>query len=175
MDESRYITTKSDLTAILSKHPHCLDSTLDGKLIISYDELPNILINKLSKRKVYNIIANTEKSGIGIGHWFNLVIFNNTTLFLIDGLNKIKSQPEITSYIGHFSARNNLKLKDFSVRYQSQQSKKCGYLAVFFVYKSVSHSITQFLRLRRMLQQNSIVTNENYIFTFVKNHFKLDI
>ena len=59
--------------------------------------------------------------------------------------------------------------------YRNQSSKKCGFLACFFVYKSVSSSVPKFLRLRKMLLNNSVSTNENYIFNFVRKHFDLNL
>ena len=175
MDENRFVTTKEDLTSILSKCPKCFDSTIDGKFIMSYKDLPNIFLNTLNKKPVYNLIINYMATEGNLGHWCNLIVFNNKSLFLLDGLNQIKSQTEVMSNVKTFAKNNNLTIHNFNIRYQNQSSKKCGFLACFFVYKSVSSSVPKFLRLRKMLLNNSVSTNENYIFNFVRKHFDLNL
>ena len=176
MEEKHFITTKEDLIKILAKNPNCFNSTVNGKLILSYEQLPNIYLKKFKKKTVYNLIVNSAAAEeyIKIGHWFNLIVFKNNTVFFLDGLNQVKSQPFITTNIKKFAKNNNLAIYDFNVRYQNQSSKKCGYLACFFVYKSLSNSIPSFLKLKKMLKQNSIKTNEQYIFKSVKRYFKLN-
>ena len=173
MDEDRFVTTKDDIISSLSKYPKCLDSTIDGKLIISYEELPNILLNTFNKKAVYNLIINSKIKQGKIGHWTSLIVFNSKILFLLDGLNEIKSQIQVITNIKTFAKNNNLKIYDFNVRYQKPSSKKCGFLACFFVYKSITCSLPKFLKLRKMLLNNSVSTNENYIFNFVKKKFGL--
>ena len=174
MDENIFITSKDDLLDIISKCPKCLNSTGNGTFIMSYDQLCTIrLTEKYANQKVINFIINSSKSDGVIGHWANIVIFNRKMLFFLDGLNEMKNNPEIMNCIYTFSEKNNLKLYQFNVRYQSKRSKKCGFLACFIVHKSTQSTVSKFLNLRKLLVQNSIKTNEQSMLNSVKKTFKI--
>ena len=175
MDENQFITRKEDLVEILSKRPKCLESTANGKFIISHEQLPSILLTTFKKKPVFNFIVHSQSQNDTAGHWWNLIIFNNKTLFFLDGLNHVKSQSNVMTNIKKFIKINNLTMHNFSIRYQSPSSKKCGFLACFFIYKSVSSSVINFFKLLLMLKQNSMKTNEEYIFKLVKKYFNLNI
>ena len=175
MDENQFITRKEDLVEILSKRPKCLESTANGKFIISHEQLPNILLTTFKKKPVFNFIVHSKSQDGTAGHWWNLTIFNNKTLFFLDGLNHVKYQSNVMSNIKKFIKINNLTMHNFNIRYQAPSSKKCGFLACFFVYKSVSSSVMKFFKLLLMLKQNSMKTNEEYMFKLVKKYFNLHI
>ena len=166
------ITTKEDLIKILSKCQRCLQSTLNGDLIISIDQLPLLILKKHSKQNKLNLIINTKSDGT-TGHWFNLSIFDKNHIFLCDGLNEVTSNQNILEKINHFIINNKLKLYDFKIRYQPKTSKKCGYLACFQVYKSNTMNRTKFIKFRKMLLRNSITTNEKLMIARMKSHFMI--
>ena len=171
-NEDSYITSKNDLMEILSGCNRCFNSTLKGALVISHKQLPHISLNYLSKLKNLCLIIHSGTNN-ETAHWFNLVIYNRKTVLLCDGLNQIKTNQEIMSNIASFCRTNRLVFHDFKLRYQTKTSKKCGYLACFFAYKLTSSTFHNFLKFQRMLVQNSVATNEQFMMQRVISHFNL--
>ena len=166
------VTTKENLLQILSKCPKCLQSMLNGHLIISIEELSSLKLKNYPKQKKFNLIINTKNDGT-TGHWFNLIIFNKKHIFLCDGLNEVYSNTYVMGKIHNFTINNNLILHNFKVKYQSKTSKKCGFLALFQVYKTNTVTFSEFLKFRKMLLRNSVTTNEKLMLKQMKSHFKL--
>ena len=158
---------------IISKCFKCKRSTNNGNFILSYIHLPYIHLEKYKNQKVFNFIINSSKDDTEIGHWANLIIFNNKLLFILDGLDQIKNNVDIMNCIHSFAANNKLKSYQFNVRYQKKSSKKCGLLACYIVQKSTHISTASFINLRKLLLHNSIITNEKLMLSSMKKHFQL--
>lgn len=175
MEEHEFITSKIDLTRILSKCPKCLYSTQNGEFILSYNLLSSIKLENYKNRTAFNFIINSSQDDNEVGHWANLVVIKKKILFFLDGLGQMRHNIEIMNSIRAFAKNNNLKLFSFNVRYQLKDSKKCGLLACFIVHKSAHNpSISWFLNLRKILSRNSVSTNEHFMISSVRKHFKLN-
>ena len=166
------VTTKENLLQILSKCSKCLRSTLNGRLIMSIEELSPLKLKNYLKERKFNLIINTRNDGT-TGHWFNLIIFDKKHIFLCDGLNEVYSNTYIMGKIKNFAINNNLILHNFKIKYQPKTSKKCGFLALFQVYKTNAINFSEFLKFRKMLLRNSVTTNEKLMLKQMKSHFKL--
>lgn len=158
---------------MLSKCDKCWRVTMNGRLIKSYNELPHIHLKNHSQN--YSIIVNTlatddvEK----VGHWYNISVYNGQFAVICDGLNKIKQSPKVWNATKSFCRKNGLKFHYFTARYQLKSSDLCGYLACFFVSHCHSSTLRGLMSFKKLLNNNSIKTNEMYVLNRVKHHLSL--
>ena len=177
MEIEKKITSKIDLLKILSKCQKCQRITISGKLICSYENLKNIVIDQLTnKNKICFILNTNEIDESKIGHWFNLIIFKNVDhriAIVCDGLGIIEKSKKIMTTLRLFCKKNKMTLHFLKTRYQQKSSKICGYLALFFIFKASNCNLQQFLKLDNILNKTSIQKNENLLYKHVIKHFHL--
>lgn len=165
------VTSTNDLKQIIKKCPKCQKLTKNGDLIISHDQLPSILLkNDYPRQKKFHIISNFVLRGLG--HWINLLVVQKK-LYYFNGLTHLKIDPDLKKNILKFCKNNDLKFIDLSFPYQKSRSDRCGQLSCYLVYKSHTVNINSLMDFRKMMMQNSVATNENYMIRKMKKHFRL--
>ena len=165
------VTSTSDLKEIIMKCPQCKKLTRDGNLIVPHNLLPSINLKKdYPRQQKFHIISNFVLRGLG--HWINLLIVQKK-LYYLNGLTHLKIDSDLKKNILKFCKNNGLKFIDISFPYQKKQSDRCGYLSCFWVYKShTTVNINNLLHFRKMMMQNSVASNENYMIEKMTKHFK---
>ena len=96
--ENKFLTTGEDLEKLLARCKTCYNITNNGNYVLFHTKLPNIII---PQKKKIALIINTkdETESEGLGHWFTLVIYKNSKLFLCDGLGQVRNEPNIIKNI----------------------------------------------------------------------------
>lgn len=133
-------------------------------------QLPQTRIST-KKTRAHGFIVNSESS-VRLGHWFAIIIFNGKFLVVCDGLNKVLDRSDIMINVTKFCDSNHLILRNLNFRCQVSNSLKCGYIALFFIAKASLLNYRNFMKMVTMLNQYSIESREQFVFKYVKRHFK---
>lgn len=171
-------TSKIDLVDILSQCSHCYNSTHKGDFILCHSDLPNIQLKNYGKKPVLNFVVNSldEKDYSLIGHWVNIVVFRQGGRYyhalLCDSLRDITNNHIVMKNIEKFCSNNSLQTHCLNAKYQEATSQKCGYLtAGVIAYTHGKTHLGNMARLQKILQRNSVKTNEGLILKMYRKHF----
>ena len=171
-------TSKVDLVDILSDCSHCYDSTHEGDFILCHSDLPTIQLKNYKKRPVLNFIVNVlgEENKSLIGHWTNIVVLRQAGRYhhalLCDSLRDVTNNHVVMENVKKFCSNNALQTHCLNARYQDTRSRKCGYLSIGIVaYTHGKSRLSDMTRLQKILQRNSVKTNESLILKMYRKHF----
>ena len=164
-----YLTSGPDLQKLASSCKACFKLIRFGKNIVSYDQLPSLLLeNPRTSSSVW--FLNTKLPNDSAGHWCTLIQFNSNIL-LCDGLDYVIKRKDVMFNIRSFCTSNNCKLIVMQLRCQEDDSTKCGYLALSFLAKFHAFSRRKFFHMQLIFKRNSIATNEKLMLKFAQKHF----
>lgn len=168
------LTNKNDLRNVLKTCDKCYESTNKGSNIICHNKLSSMIVDKSSfKKKPFGLIINSSCNSDIIGHWFTCILTKPNLMIVCDGLNVILKQQSVVKSLKQFCTRNDLKLIDLHVRYQTKNSMWCGFLSIFWISAHSEFSPFKFRRLIECFRRNSIKSNEKYMLNYVYKHFDM--
>ena len=171
----RYITTDTFLKQTLQRCTSCFELTANASLVLPEAKLPFTTLPKHTKKKFVLIVHMKSDNLLAPGHWSTLIVFpiSRRCLF-IDPLNDTQRNTSITMpFLHDFCSLNNLHLHNFNTKFQSNNSKLCGFLALFMTMKASACSFHQMLTLKKLIKANPIKTNEKCMLHNVLRHFRI--
>ena len=171
--ENQFLTTGEDIRKLLTRCKKCYSITNNGNYVIFHTKLLELII---PKKKKIGIIVNSQADERLVGHWFTICVYQERGerhCYLADGLDQIRKEPEILKNIKSFCTNNHLTFSSISVRLQLKSSKKCGFIALFWIFQLSISSLNAFKNLRKIMIQQSIHSNEARALRLVKKHFKI--
>lgn len=141
-----FITSDTDLTSLLKRCNKCYQCIDEGKLIVSYNEIPSLLLN--TNRKKICVIINTNRvddhsdSVSGVGHW--LLCCFDTQLkhaLIYDSLNNLKKDHQnVLNTLTNYCKLHNFSFSIVQGVTQQKESLICGFIVAYFVH--IFHSAT---------------------------------
>ena len=178
-----HLTTGNDLSTIISNCTKCSVAIDHGENIVCHDQLPFLKIHKKYQfsQKQKALIVNSsnsqfeQNSNDSIGHWFVLLLSSNKTIYMCDGLGYIKTRTDVMDNIKKFCRINKHKFLDVKIRAQTSNSNNCGLIATFWIAKFTTMEPKQFNQFLKVLQRNSIQTNEKIALKCVQKHFHVNL
>ena len=171
--DKKWITTDKDIKNLLEQCKQCFASTMNGSLVLQYNELETLNVSRLK----YTLILNTNSSDNAtgsIGHWLVCHVNVLSKLSIIhDSLNEIeRCHPDVLSQIRLFCKRNNLKLVILGLVTQKKQNLNCGLHSLWFTHKCHKYNSNALLKLKKMFGPYSVNERERYIMNEILSIFK---
>ena len=176
-----WITTNEEIKNILKNCSQCWNSTLNGRLILPYNEIGSFPLQQ--KTQTFIINAHNEhneehpkKDGNNvIGHWI-LLSFDKTaqTAILFDPLNSLKKlHPHVSHFLETYCKNLKFQLKFLNVKTQANQSKACGFHVIWMTHKCHNLNVHGVIELSHISNTHSILNNESNIVRDVFKTFHL--
>ena len=171
-----WVTTNEQLQKYLHKCKGCWNVTLQGKLIIPYDEIQSFQF----RTKKYTMVLNTKsKHSLDkeLAHWICLHLDLITKqAFLFDSLNTIETtHPHVVLYLSKFCDSMNIKFHVFKLKTQQPNHLTCGFHALWMVHKTHKLNFSGILQLRTVFLPYSMYKREKFIIKTVLHDFSIDI
>ena len=160
----KWITTDKDIKSLLKQCKQCFASTINGSLVVPYNELGTF---KISKTK-YTLILNTNDSNDvtgSIGHWLVCHVNSLSGIALVhDSLNEVKRcHPNVLLQIQLFCSKNNLRLMILNFVTQEKKNLNCGLHSLWFTHKCHKYNSNALLKLKKMFAPYSVNEREHFI------------
>ena len=169
------LTTSIDLRNVLKACGKCDETIRHGKNIVCHSELSQTVLNRDSKngKKPIGFIVNSSCEENRVGHWVSCLVTKTNHVLVCDGMNYVLKQKDFLHSLDLFCDLNRLKLIDLGIRYQLKNSLSCGLLSVFWISAHTNLKPNEFRKLCHCLKRNTIKTNEMFMLSYIRKHFKI--
>ena len=170
-----FVTSGDKLKSILSKCKTCYKLTLKGSLILPIESLGQVVLPKIHQKKFF-IIIHLKSTDEQIGHWIAAACYlSQRRCVIIDPSNKYRHSETCVQKITQFCKTHNLTELNYATQFQGSKSFACGQLVLAMCAKMHSHTLKQFLDLRKLIRSFTISFNEHQMVLTMKRHFDTSI